>query len=107
MYAGFSNSFNQYRSSFESNLQWLKRKFANEDPNKIKDLLEELDNNVEMVTSILATESQDKQPMLCEKPTPKKPEHDDENRMLKNAIARLYKRMLQQEKDLEQVRGSL
>lgn len=40
VYAGFSNSFNQYRSNFESNLQWLKRKFCNEDSNKIKDLLE-------------------------------------------------------------------
>lgn len=49
-YAGFNNSFGQYKNSYQDNLQLLKRRFPYEDGNKIKDLLEELDNNLEMVT---------------------------------------------------------
>lgn len=50
-----------------------------------------------MVSEILL-ESQDKQQMVCEKSASKKLELEEENRMLKNAIARLYKKLVQQEK---------
>jgi hypothetical protein len=51
--SGFSISFNEYKNSFNDNLSLLRRKFPFEDSNKIKDILEELDNNIEMVTEIL------------------------------------------------------
>lgn len=45
-YVAISNPFNQYKNNIQSNVQLLKRRFPHEDPNKIKDLLEELDGNI-------------------------------------------------------------
>jgi hypothetical protein len=39
-YSGFNNAFIQYKNTLEDNWQLLKRKFPQEDSNKIKDLLE-------------------------------------------------------------------
>lgn len=40
--------------------------------------------------------SQEKQQMICEKPVSRKVEVDDEVKILKNAVARLYKKLIQQ-----------
>lgn len=72
--------------------------FPLEHENKIKDLLEELDNNIMMATEILTEQYQDRQSMVCEKSIAKKMNIEDENRMLKNAIAALYKKLTKQDK---------
>lgn len=53
MYAGLSGTMFQYSRTVQDNLEQLKRRFPLEDHTKIKNLLEELDNNLEMVAEIL------------------------------------------------------
>ena len=79
----------------------MKNHFPSQSLAKIKELLEELDNNVEMAREILEEE--------CGKPTlpdtqklPKpKMQESEENKVLRKAVAQLYKKLMTIEKELE------
>ena len=77
VYAGLNGTWFQYGRCLQENLELLRRRFPLEDQNKIKNLLEELDNNLDLVAEILLDEQQEKCPMVCEKTAPKKMDLDE------------------------------
>lgn len=95
--ANTSHPYSSYEQELESNLRIILKRFHNLDKLKVRNLLEELDNNLELAIQILEEEMQSSNQILEEKKLEgKKLPHltqQQENQILKQSFLNLYKKV--------------
>lgn len=108
MLSNEERTFTAYESELESNLKFILRKYSHLDRSKVRDLLEELDNNRDLAVQILDEEESHCNNILEEKKLDRKKSlnltQEEENRILKQSFLNLYKKLIaktDQLKDLE------
>lgn len=86
----------------DDNLHALMMKYPHLSKQKVKDLLEELDNNCQLAMQILDEEEQRCRQIVEEEPSIKKytPTQAEQNRILKQSFLSLYKKLLTKTQEL-------
>jgi hypothetical protein len=97
-------TFTAYEQELENNLKIILKKYAHLDRKKVRDLLEELDNNRELAIQILDQEESHCNTILEEKKHEGKKQFnlstDEENRLLKQSFLNLYKKLMSKTAEL-------
>ena len=98
-------SYNCYEQEIEANLKTILRRYNHLDKMKVRNLLEELENNLELAMQILEEEEQDCNKILEEKKVEiKKPlqlSQEQENQIFKQSFLKLYKKFINATKENE------
>lgn len=105
-YSALSNSYQNYSLGVESNVQALRRRFPQQSGKKLRELLEEMEGNLEMAIGVLEEEYGREAVIIPEKPCCKKISEEEQNRLLKKAVAQLYKKLRETEKESESLKES-
>lgn len=98
VFANSSLTFSAYDGQLDQNLRIILIKFPTHDRKKVRDLLEELDNRIELVIDIL-NEEKEKCSLILEEKKGDTKKHlnlsqDQENKILKQSFLNLYKKYL-------------
>jgi hypothetical protein len=99
------NSFSAYEEQLDNNLRVLLAKYPHLSRQKVRDLLEELDNNCQLAMQILDEEQQHCTRIVEEKKVDNKRVQGlsavEENKILKQSFLNLYKKLLAKTHELE------
>jgi hypothetical protein len=103
-------TFGHHDQLLEVNLRTVMQKYPHLSEQKVRDLLEELDNNCQLAVQILDEEEKSCRQIMEEKvvvESKKTPPMSkaEENRILKQSFLNLYKKFLAKAQELEQLSG--
>lgn len=102
-------TFGHHEQQLELNLRALMQKYPHLSEQKVRDLLEELDNNLQLAMQILDEEEQHCSKIIEEKRVEIKKSpalsKSEENRILKQSFLNLYKKFLAKTHELEQLQS--
>ena len=97
------STFGSYERELQSNINFILIKYPAHDKKKIRNLLEEIDNNKEIVLEILQFEEQRYNSIIDERNIEKaNPEitQEEENSILKHSFLNLYRKLIKANQEL-------
>lgn len=98
-------NYNSYEQEIEANLRIILKRYSHLDKLKVRNLLEELENNLELAMQILEEEEQACNKILEEKKVeikkPLKLSQEEENQIFKQSFLKLYKKFINATKENE------
>ncbi len=102
---GSHSGYNSYEHELEGNLRTILKKYPYLDHTKVRNLLEELENNLDLAVKILEEEEEHCSKILEEKRVdikkPLKLSQEEENQIFKQSFLKLYKKFISATKDNE------